>query len=256
MKKSLLLLSVLFVLGYQAQNTIQLTKIFHSDTSVVSANAVISLTASYGTTQKLTFDIKNISNAGHTYNVKRYDVALNSFSGDTAVAYFCFAGLCYDKSTHISPSPITLAAGKSASDTSAQFYMLVAYLDDAPKKGCSEVRYTFFNVDNVSDSAQVIVNYNCAAPVGISSLKNDVPRIEIYPNPARNSATLKIDSKESAEILAVLYNSLGQLVLQKEAVLQPGRNNVALDISAMPAGIYVLKAERAGITETRKLIIN
>jgi len=256
MKKFLLFLSASFVLGYNAQTTIQVKKIFHGDTSVVAANAVISLTASYGTTQKVTFDIKNTSNVGHTYNVKRYDVALNSFGPDTAVAYFCFAGLCYDKSTHVSPSPITLGAGKSASDTSAQFYMLVAYLDDAPKKGCSEVRYTFFNVNSVSDSVQVIVNYNCATPAGISTVKGDITKFEIFPNPARNLATVKIDSKESGEIVTAIYNSLGQLVFQKEAMLQPGRNNVNLDISSLSQGIYLISVKRGEVTDTRKLIIN
>jgi hypothetical protein len=257
MKNSFLLLFTAFTITVAAQSSIQLSDITNTANPVpVAHNSIIYLTSSFGSTKKISFDITNTSTSTITYNVKRYDIKLNSTPDDTAIAYFCFGGLCYTAETKVSPNPVTLGPGKSASDTAASSYNLIAYLDDASKKGCSEIRYTIFNTANTSDSAQVTVNYNCAAPAAISDFRSEQLTFGIFPNPAKNLAMLRLDSKENARVRILVYNSLGQMVIQKDVMLETGNNSAGLDISTLPSGIYIVNVKKGDLVQTRKLIIN
>jgi hypothetical protein len=59
----------------------------------------------------------------------------------------------------------------------------------------------------------------------------------IYPNPARDKITIKINQKDSSEIKLVIYNLQGQMLLQKDLV----QNNTEIDVSLLPQGIYVAR---------------
>jgi hypothetical protein len=69
-----------------------------------------------------------------------------------------------------------------------------------------------------------------------------------YPNPASNGK-IYISSKTSLEKDIFIFDVLGKLVLQATVV------NKELNISALSAGVYIIKIKEGEVTATRKLIV-
>lgn len=64
--------------------------------------------------------------------------------------------------------------------------------------------------------------------------------LEIFPNPAQNTANIRYESDEtSAEILQI-YDVTGKLVDEKIFNLIPGENTKQIDISKLPNGLYII----------------
>ena len=74
--------------------------------------------------------------------------------------------------------------------------------------------------------------------------------IDIYPNPTIDKIYIKCIQKENVEIQ--IYNSLGEIILQKEI------NNImnSIDINLLPKGIYVVKLKYENLAFFKKLIKN
>lgn len=251
MKKILLSLASLAAFGSFAQSSIQLT---HVEGSVaVPANGTINAnTVPQGNT-KVTLDVTNTSNSQKTYNAKRYDIMLNAAGGATAVAYFCFAGTCYGDNVFVSPNPLTLNAGQSASQLQGQYQMLVADLDEANAVGLSIVKYTFQNVSQSSDSIQITIRYN--GPSGLQDMSSVVSGFELSPNPVHDVATLKIGSRTNAEGRLMVYNALGGIVHERTVQLTEGKNRVELHTENLPSGIYFASLKMGNSATTRKFVV-
>jgi hypothetical protein len=251
MKRILLSLAFLAVTGGFAQTSIQLTH--YEGSVVVAANGTINaVTTAQGNT-KVTLDVKNTSNSQKSYNAKRYDVQLNAAGGSTAVAYFCFAGTCYGDNVFVSPSPLTLNGGQSASQLQGQYQMLVADLDEANAVGLSIVKYTFQNTSQASDSIQITIRYN--APQSIQSANSIVSAFDLSPNPVHDAAILKISSKTNAEGLLVIHNALGGIVHERSVQLTEGKNKVELNTEQFSSGIYFASLKFGHSAVTRKFVV-
>jgi hypothetical protein len=82
--------------------------------------------------------------------------------------------------------------------------------------------------------------------LGITSVTNT--EFKMYPNPVSNGK-LYISSVSNLEKEVAIYNTLGQEVLQSKT------NNQAINVSNLSKGTYFVKITEAGITVTKKLII-
>ncbi|MFZ4670773.1 MAG: T9SS type A sorting domain-containing protein [Flavobacterium sp.] len=85
-----------------------------------------------------------------------------------------------------------------------------------------------------------------SSTLGITPVKST--GIKIYPNPVSNGK-LYIASATNLEKEVAIYNTLGQEVLQSKT------NNQAINVSNLSKGTYFVKITEAGITVTKKLII-
>ena len=85
-----------------------------------------------------------------------------------------------------------------------------------------------------------------AATMGITSVKNS--GLKMYPNPVSNGK-LYISSASNLEKEVVIFNTLGQQVLQAKTVTE------AINVSNLNKGTYFVKITEAGITATKKLIV-
>ncbi|QAA82934.1 T9SS type A sorting domain-containing protein [Aequorivita sp. H23M31] len=81
--------------------------------------------------------------------------------------------------------------------------------------------------------------------VGIN--ENEISNINYFPNPVKDNLT--ISAANSIDAITV-YNLLGQTVMQA----QPRSTNVVLDLSSLPTGTYVLKANAADSVSTFKVV--
>jgi len=232
-----------------AQSTIQLKHV--QESAVLAPNATVFVTTVAESNTKVDFDIKNTSANTQYYNAKRYDVILNT----GASAYFCFAGNCYGDQTFVSPTSITLTAGQSASEIPGSFNILTSDLDEGQVVGLSVVKYTFINTANASDSVQVTIKYN-GTTVSVKEVAKTLSSFEIFPNPAKETASIRINSPKSVESTLSLFNSLGESVYQKVIAITEGKNKIDLNVENLPAGVYFASIKTGDSTISKKLIIN
>lgn len=81
----------------------------------------------------------------------------------------------------------------------------------------------------------------------LSNQKNSISGLKVYPNPAKNNLFISSDSNQIKQV--EIYNVLGKVVLNTKVT------NASINISAIAAGVYVVKITEAGKTATRKLVI-
>jgi xylan 1,4-beta-xylosidase len=99
-------------------------------------------------------------------------------------------------------------------------------------------------------STIIIVDY----PTGISLNRAELNRVNIYPNPSKNSITIKTfpetDSQEVRK--GIITNALGEIVLTLKFV--PSNSGYDIDISQLAAGAYFLKVESDNDISVNKFI--
>ncbi len=248
MKKLLLLPVLCLSLGAGAQGSIQLYN--NDDATAISPNTAVMMSTSASSNIKYNIDVKNISNSTKKYLVKRYDLTLNS----SALAYYCFAGNCYGPGTIESPDTLLLGAGQSASqNTLNPYFILTADLDEGPAVGYSLIRYTFFDVNNVSDSVQVTLIYN--SPVGVSETKKNLNSVALFPNPSEGNSTLLINTQTAFTGKVMVFNSLGDLISEQTASFSQGQNKLTLHLENASPGVYLVSVKSGNSGLTKRLVI-
>ncbi len=205
----------------------------------------------------LTVDFKNNGATKNAYKVRRYDILLNKTgTADSAIAHFCFGGQCFMSSPSISPDADTLIPGKSASQLAGPNMMLDADLDEGGFVGLSIVKYTLFNTILSSDTVQFTIVYNGSKTItAIPESNLSLSSFEIFPNPVKDNAVLKVSSIHAFETTLLVYNALGAVVYEKEISLNEGKNKIELNFENLNSGIYFasLKSENGNII--KKIIV-
>lgn len=247
--KSVLILSLALLSGgLMAQGSIQLSNA-NDATVIIAPNSVIQLTTAALDNTKFSIDIKNTSGSTKQYKAKRYDVVLNS----GADAYFCFAGTCYGPPTIISPDALTLTPNQSASQVPGSFQILVADLDEPATIGYSHIKYTFFDINNPSDSVQVSLKYNIA--LGLSDLNKSVQALSLYPNPCEGTSNLILNANSAFQAKLRVFNALGDVVMEQALSISQGSNRVELPLGNLSPGVYLVNLRSGQSGLTKRLVV-
>lgn len=90
------------------------------------------------------------------------------------------------------------------------------------------------------------VSCDDCAIVGVEEMEKE--NISVYPNPATNNFTVKLNGDETAHIQ--LFNLVGQQVYSETAA-----NTTTINVSNMKSGIYMLKVSQNGKVYTSKVIV-
>ncbi len=89
------------------------------------------------------------------------------------------------------------------------------------------------------------------------TVKNEIQRITISPNPASNEGTLSIYSLVDKDALVNIFDISGKLVYRQTIAVSKGTNNVNLSIiEKLNSGIYMVQLSMDDEQMTEKLIIN
>ena len=94
--------------------------------------------------------------------------------------------------------------------------------------------------------------------IGVDQVEAPQLTTSIYPNPTREGTrvTLALEAKTTLQARFAMFNSLGQSVMSiQEWDIVPGSNVQQLDISALPAGLYVINIETPEGSQSHKLVI-
>ncbi|MBO4581261.1 MAG: T9SS type A sorting domain-containing protein [Bacteroidales bacterium] len=144
--------------------------------------------------------------------------------------YFCW-GECVSSSVYVS-DPREMSANESL-DFQAEYLLNSG-------RGTSYVRYTFSNANDADDAVSIVLAYRTTVGIAESQMKN----ISVYPNPVMNKLYI---GGLTAQSKASLYDILGNCIIAETT-----DNNI--DMSALPAGIYMLRIAEGNKIITRKVI--
>lgn len=79
---------------------------------------------------------------------------------------------------------------------------------------------------------------------GASIVENDIVSVlNLYPNPADNATTLRIESNSSSGAMIVIYNTIGEQVYASSTYVNKGSNEVSLNTNELTNGIYVVQVQ-------------
>ena len=107
------------------------------------------------------------------------------------------------------------------------------------------------NVDNISFNlaGSSMHDFEILAKIPIKFLKN-------YPNPFNPVTTISYDLMNAGEVGLAIFNSRGQLVLEKEiGMLEVGSHKFQFDGSKYNSGVYFYKISINDVVLTKKMIM-
>ena len=116
------------------------------------------------------------------------------------------------------------------------FYRVVIVTDLGICTGQSSVAYSL--------AFRITKKAGCLSPEG-SLVNNNIqtnPHLtiqKVYPNPARDFVSIEIESSTEGVALISLIDITGKPVFSTYKNLSKGRNDISIDISALPSGIYL-----------------
>jgi len=239
---------VVWALDATASNTVTL----------VNNGAVLSYTTSASNptitaTTDVTFKFTNTSATTNTYSVVRADRVLNP----GAKAHFCFGdlGSCYDETVYEPASDFCVL---NPGDTTTGGRNLITDLDEANTIGYSAVYYKLFNKatgKTGADTLSFTIKYNQYLKVdelsGWIACNSDV-----YPNPSGGQAAISIVLTHDCPVKVQVHNSIGTLLHSDNEQLLAGKNNLQVDCSQYPSGLYFVTVIAGDSKITKRLVIN
>ena len=89
--------------------------------------------------------------------------------------------------------------------------------------------------------------------VGIDELNLEAS-VDLYPNPVDKGLLNLTFSQVQGEVSIEMFDSFGKRVMQKSIVLD-AVNNVSLDVSELPFGMYIVQIQNSDISINKKIIV-
>lgn len=134
--------------------------------------------------------------------------------------------------------------------------------DDAPIDICfyldPEMNTTFTDSVQSNDTSCVyfILKGNDTMPSNIAATGNPSPvQLNIYPNPARTAVFVTIPANVSGKPEIAVYDLSGRLIMPRADILQRSGNEIKVDVSMLPQGMYLLKLQASGQAQYGKLMV-
>jgi hypothetical protein len=183
--------------------------------------------------------VVNISNSA--IRVKMRSEVIDSADGSQN--YFCL-NLCYAPGTTVSPDFEQIEPGDTLK-TFKGYYRPNGALDAAA------IRYTFYNINNLTDSIQLIGHF-VPSPASIKPLVES--KLQLFPNPADGVLQVNFDLKSYAGSSIIIYNSLGQKIYSEEITNNTG--SIKINTANFKEGIYFCSISEGGkLKRTERLMI-
>lgn len=121
------------------------------------------------------------------------------------------------------------AAGNSTSEKN------YSYNDETPGDGANFYKLGITDKDGSSTYSKVV------------SVRNDnISKIKVYPNPVKGTLHLDYNSPQGNSVNVIITSLNGEKVFAGDFNVSPGNNQLKINVTNFPAGIYYLKLQNAG----------
>jgi hypothetical protein len=77
----------------------------------------------------------------------------------------------------------------------------------------------------------------------------------VFPNPAKNNATVNVNLLHTSKVQIDVLNTVGQVVRTTRTEGQSGKNSIAVDLNGLASGIYLVNVKIDDASSTKKLVI-
>ena len=106
--------------------------------------------------------------------------------------------------------------------------------------------------NNTSCTSIVIENQE----TGIATIKQTSTSLQLFPNPAQDIVTIKLPEMQTGSLTVSVTDITGRKVLlQHYGAVQPTTQQLPLDVSCLPKGMYLITLKAGAKKRTGKLII-
>ena len=115
----------------------------------------------------------------------------------------------------------------------------------------STLKFWYYSPPANGDYFYYFIGKKIESYVGINNYSENSRKFSVYPNPAKDEVRFAISKGELKDGRIEIFKINGERVIS----LSAGRTNSAVDVSALPKGIYIVRftGDREGITE--KLVL-
>lgn len=88
-----------------------------------------------------------------------------------------------------------------------------------------------------------------------SEIESIGAEIRTYPNPVKDMLQVSIQSARSGHLLMSLLSLEGKMLRSQNQLIHTGNNRTQIDVSELPAGMYLLRVSTEGEVVTQKIIV-
>ncbi|MCX6274937.1 MAG: T9SS type A sorting domain-containing protein [Bacteroidetes bacterium] len=198
------------------------------------------------------FILHCVNQSATTKSAKVRMTVLSTPAGCSNDVFFCDPIACYPATVHLSVAAFGIGAGDTATGA------LVPHIAQGFCCGDYAVSYCLFDVNNESDSVNVMVYYNVNGnhcTNGIGESENEYFLGSAFPNPTVGKCTIPFNLKESHEQSSIVFfDMMGEKINAYK--LENNSEKIDIDISFLQPGIYFYSLKRNEILSSfEKLII-
>lgn len=166
----------------------------------------------------------------------RWNVVATNFPADWLRASgICDNFNCYNVST-LWPSGTVKQSDGYATGGNLDFHLQLNQ-DTAQTTGTYYIRTKLMNTTHTDTVYATFVVSRI--PAGINNVNNLAENVNLYPNPANNSANLSLSLKQNAKVSVFVYDAAGRMVYAADrGQMTSGQQNITIPVSNLAAGNY------------------
>lgn len=185
--------------------------------------------------------VKNIGSSAVDVKVRKEEISVVPGSSNM----FCFASQCYGDYTLVSQDSVNILPGGVDSTFSGEYFPF-------GNEGVTVIRYTFFNMDDNSDTASVTIRYTGTLSTHDITVNGmSAP----YPNPASERVYFNYYPETNNVNRKVIIHDLTGRVI-REAIIPEGQGVMEIELTGVDSGIHFYSyITNQGIVFTKKLVV-
>jgi hypothetical protein len=92
--------------------------------------------------------------------------------------------------------------------------------------------------------------------VNVANVDNSATEFSVYPNPANNQASIRLNNSIAGDVTITVSDMTGKTIASKTYQNLSSDSVVFLNTSEYSNGLYIVRAESAGSTTTKSLVVN
>jgi hypothetical protein len=206
--------------------------------------------------------VKNFVRTDGLVNVSINELTLAGFDAPLPIVFSGFTSTCYKGNAQINWVTEQEINSGSFSIEKSEMSGTWSVIGILPAAGNSETRkmYSFTDYLPASNTFYRIAEYDrdgrqMLSPV-LYSACGIRPAFSVYPNPVYNRLSVEINIGRPAPLVLEVLDSKGSVVFKYNTNILDGNNRFELNLSGLPAAVYILRAKLDGEFQSKKIIKN
>lgn len=95
----------------------------------------------------------------------------------------------------------------------------------------------------------------CPVPKAGSTAMTGNNEVMVYPNPTQGQLNIRFVTEQAGEVTVRMMDAVGRLVWNTVAAAQEGQNDMAMDVSHIATGVYLVQVNVNGMNQTIRVVV-